>query len=198
MFLDPLGINKLWNNFIEPFLPKKHYFLGVLATGLKGLAGKIFGGGAKGLLGRAFGKTGVGLFGKTGGFMSGQGKLAGLMGRAQNIGKGSFLDPSDDGLFGQGKFRDAFKGFDYKGDLGAQGGGYGGEVPQDWQPQAFIQSPQLNPIPQLGRYAGEAGLRQMGGLGGQWAYNPGQSGMAGLKQMGGLLGRYAGGGGYRY
>ena len=195
MFLDPLGINKLWNNFIEPFLPKKYYFLGMLAAGigkvlgggaLKGVAGKIFGGGAKGLLGRAFGKTGVGLFGKTGGFMSGQGKLAGLMGRAQNIGKGSFLDPSNDGLFGQGQLRDAFKGFDSQGaaqgDLGAQGGGYGGQTPQDWQPQAFMQSPQLNPIPQ----------------GGQWAYNPGQSGMAGLKQMGGLLGRYAGGGGYRY
>lgn len=128
------GVKKLGQN-LKKYGPKLLQVGSMFIPG-GGLLGKAFGklGGGMfskmggGLLGKAakFGKNmlggrfggGTGLFGKAGGFLSGQGKLSGLLGKARDWGKGSFLDPSGDGLWGGGQLRNKFSEM--------MGGGQGG------------------------------------------------------------------------
>ena len=110
-----------------------------------GMLGKAFSGG--GFLGKVGGWAsklgkGGGLFGKAGGFMSGQGKLSqmfgggGMFGKIKDWGKGSFLDPSGDGLWGGGQLMDKFGG--------GQEGGMGGLLSTALGGAGAMYSPDLN------------------------------------------------------
>ena len=117
-------------------------FLGKMAGGLSklsggggGLLGKI-GSGIQKFTGGRFG-GGMGLFGKSGGFLSGGGKLSGLFGKIKDFGKGSFLDPSGDGLWGGGQLMEKFGG-------GQGGGGMGGLLSSAMGGMGAFASPDLN------------------------------------------------------
>jgi|TARA_R110002110_G_scaffold195936_2_gene405741 hypothetical protein len=152
MIMDMFGMEKLWNMFITPVLPKKHYFL-------EGLLGGLTGGGGGGFFKNLMGGVKKGFGALKGGFGDGQFKQGGME-KMQGLLGG--IGQEAEG--GQGKTPEELEEEERRlmeSQVGTQG---------------FNQGPtQLNPIQsQGGQFGYNAGSQGMRGL--QNARRPGGSG----------------------
>lgn len=153
MIMDMFGMEKLWNMFITPVLPKKHYFL-------KGLLGGIAGGGGGGFFKNLMGGI--------------RGKFGGIKGK---FGGGQFMDKFKSGM------QDQMEGLGggMEGMEGLQGllGGAGGGNPEDEEEQRRLMEAQVGT---QGFNQGPTQLNSIqNSQGGQFGYNAGSQGMRGLQ-----------------